>query len=219
MMERHVELGRIFPTLAWLAVGWISLIAMTVFAEEKSSTRQPPHSLSATLSIVERMYAVAYQLEQAKNPNCVDHYYQTAIRTWPTVQEMASLPVVTSQQAQAWTFYHKALTRLLVTAQQYNRWHPRQGLMIASPARLETVPCRYNGFSWKPDHFSQLIPVELDYDLDEKKSARKSGNGLAHSLTHHYRSDGLGVSLVVKRPESTAVRFLPHEVPFAATAV
>jgi pimeloyl-ACP methyl ester carboxylesterase len=208
-MERRVKTRRILPGLQWLVVVSITTIATVAIAQESRQSCQLAQFQSAALPTVERVYALACQLEQMGRPDCVEHYYRTAILSWPAVEQMAGSHVVSSQQAQAWAFYHAALTRLLVVAQRYGRWDPRHGLTVASSSGLHHLSASYQGFPWKPGDFNQLVPVGEDNSHKVKAS----------HLTHYYRTEGLGVTLVVHRQPSTSERFLPHDIPFAATVV
>ena len=92
----------------------------------------------------EQSYALAAQLETAGKAACVEHYFQATAWAWTALEP--SLTTATPVPPRRWSLYHSALTQLLVTAQRFGRWNPRQGLML----RSNRLGCLASQLSWFP---------------------------------------------------------------------
>ena len=103
----------------------------------------------------------------------------------------------------SWHVYHSAVTGLVTSAERFRRFDNHDGLLgRPRPAGRVRVPVAYHGFPWSADDFGRFLPV---------------GDYASASLARRYRSDGLGVPLVVTT--SSPRPFLRPDPVFAATAV
>jgi hypothetical protein len=145
-------------------------------------------------------YCQAVALEQSRRAECVDYYYQAAVGSWPAVEAGG----YGTEQSRDWQLHHSAIARMLEAAQQLGRWRRGVGLMVNGPAGLKPVPTIYHGFAWNSRSFTELAPVG-EYEVPR--------------LRYQYRSEGLGVPLVVVRRGPCIEPFMKDEQSFAATAV
>ncbi|MEO2050081.1 MAG: alpha/beta hydrolase [Pirellulales bacterium] len=176
-------------------------------ASWQSPTVALPAELSDTQTAsakgaAERNYAIAFQLESEENAACVEYYFRATAWAWYAIDP--ALLTATPPPARAWSLYHSALTKLLVTAQQYGRWNPHLGITIAGPSGLAPLPISYHGFPWKPADFHDLHPV---------------GEYQSPYLSRSYRGPGLGVPLVVVHRSSPQRPFTQEIQPFPATVI
>ncbi len=150
----------------------------------------------------ERSYAMAFQLEDEGDAGCVDHYFQATTWAWTSIEP--SLATASPPPARAWSLYHSALTKLLVTAQRFGRWRPGQGLLVTGPAGPATIPSSYHGFTWVPADFNDLHPV---------------GDYRSPYLNRSFRASGLGVPIVAVHRNHPARPFTQAKQSFPATVV
>jgi len=175
----------------------------------KSVWRQPTFAApdadglrNLSLVAAEDSYAVAVQLEADGCPECVDLYYDVAIRVWPVIERQLASAGKTSPRPT--DLYRSSVARLLITGQRFGRWNPCHGLTINTASGTRVLPTSYQGFTFGPEEFQRLEPAG-DYDTP--------------NLSHAFRSHGLGVPLVVARHVKDPQPFTQNEQTFAATAL
>ena len=175
----------------------------------KSVWRQPTFAVPdadslSNLSLVaaEDSYAAAVQLEADGCPDCVDLYYDVAIRAWPVLESQLATAGKTSPRVA--DLHRSAVAKLLITGQRFGRWNPCHGLTISTSSGLTVLPTSFQGFTWGPEEFQYLKPAG-DYD--------------APNLSRAFRNSGLGVPLVVVRHVANPQPFTQNEQTFAATAL
>jgi len=155
-----------------------------------------------SLTVAEDHYLAATQLEAQGNADCVEHYFQVAIRTWPTLErELTTTGKTTARTAD---LYHSAVAKLVLTGQQFGRWQPGRGFAVATSTGKVLLPIKVQGFPWSPEEFHYLEPV---------------GDYSAPYLSRAFRSDGLGVPLVVVRHVANPQPFTKKQQEFAATVL
>ena len=155
-----------------------------------------------SLAMAEENYASAVQAEQHCSPRCVDLYYEAAVTTWPALeQELAKQGKAAPRTAE---LYRSSVAKLLLTAQQYGRWNPCQGLVIATRSGKQIVPATYQGFVWGPEEFHRLAP---------------SGDYSSPRMSRAFRNGGLGVPLVAMRETAEPDPFTQQRRYLSATAV
>lgn len=142
-------------------------------------------------------YAAALEREKECSEECVDLYFQAAALTHGRHAQCGS----ECPHAQ---IYRSALTRLIITGEQFGRLDPRSGLSVISHGQRQFVPVTHHGFVWNPEEFDHLEPVG-DYSTN------------AFRVPH--RVCGCGVPLVVVSSCKHARPFLSEQRVFAATAV
>ncbi len=141
--------------------------------------------------------------EKAGREDCVDSYYHAAIDAW---QFLASRPASATDPSYraAWQIYQQSLARLVASGSRYGRLDPRKQLMVADASGRYPVPIAYYGFPWKPQEFCQLLSA-ADFSSQD--------------IAHHYRTSGLGASLVAIRKACNAEPFYPPQQYFPLTAI
>lgn len=170
---------------------------------------KPQHFLTAqvdekstALSEIESAYAEARSLESSKDSACVDHYFEAAKLSWHELnQEPES---IRAKSGRLWEIYHSSVAKTLIMGQEYGRFDPIAGLEINTPQGKQRVPVHYHGFLWKPEDFNEFLLVG-EYKKDY--------------LSTTYRTDGLGIPLIVKRLRSYDEPLRKRKQLFAATAL
>lgn len=155
-----------------------------------------------SLISAEDHYLAAMQQEANGNANCVDHYYEAAARTWPALER----ELTTSGKTTARTvdLYRSAVAKLVITGQRFGRWQTGRGLVVSTSSGRTVLPTKFQGFTWGPEEFHYLQPV---------------GNYSTPQLSRVFRSNGLGVPLVVVRHIATPQPFTKNQQSFAATVL
>ncbi len=152
------------------------------------------------------MYAAGCARQEAGSADSVDFFYRAALHSWRYLQPSIAACSCYGDpcRARAWHVYHSSLARLIETGQRYGRLDPSGRLLVNTRSGLLAIPTAYRGFVWRPEDFSQLILVG-DYDVA--------------ALSRSYRSQGIGVAVVVRRQRRHRERFHTETQQFAATAV
>lgn len=151
----------------------------------------------------ESCLAHARQLHDDGCDGCVDQYYRAALLAWRDLEGTA-LEGVADSQDETWRIYQESVAGLLETAQQFRRLDPRGSLTIVGHGGPQVIPIAYYGFAWRPADFCQLLSAEEYRDS---------------ALAHHYRTPGLGVSLVALRLSRQEDSYYRPRQPFAVTAI
>lgn len=154
------------------------------------------------LVAAEDSYLYAVALEEQGCPRCVEEYLKVAGKTWSALEhEFAK-----NGQASPRTLelYRSAVAKLLVTGQQFGRWHASGGLVVSTAEGTTALPTHFYGFSWSGDQFQHFEPV---------------GEYTSPELTHAFRSTGVGAPLVVSRSAAQRQPFTRQNESFAATAI
>ncbi len=165
---------------------------------------EPNADSLANFSLVaaEDSYAAAVQYEADDCPKCVDLYYDAATRAWRALErELTTAGKASSRAAE---LHRSAVAKLLITSQRFGRWDPCHGLSISTRSGTTILPVSFQGFTWGPEEFQQLLPAG-DYE--------------APNLSRAFRDRGLGVPLAVVRHVANPQPFTQKEQTFAATAL
>ncbi len=157
---------------------------------------------SLNMTVAEDEYLAAVALEAKGCCRCVDHYYRAADRSWKAIGRQLAAGRCTS--ARAAELYQSSVTGLVSSGQRFGRWQPGQGMRVKTTSGVCCVPCEFHGFSWRPEAFQRLEPV---------------GDYHSPNLTNTFRSDGLGVPVVVARECGSRDPFVHSDTPFAATVL
>lgn len=158
---------------------------------------------SESLAQAENQFAAGTQQEADGLEGCVDLYYRAAIHSWPYL-ESSPAPSADPRYQTAWQIYQQSLARLITTGCKYGRLDPRGHLIVADASGRHVVPIAYYGFPWKPQEFCQLLSAQ-DFQSND--------------IAIHYRTNGLGTSLVAIRQAGDKVPFYPSRQHFPVTAV
>lgn len=150
----------------------------------------------------EAAYALAAQAEESGEPSCVDFYYLAAVRAASALELQLASGVTPAPRLVELDY--SAVAKLLITAQQYGRWNPSQGLTVWSTGGPSIVPMQFHGFEWAPNEFQFMTPV---------------GYYRNPLLSRRFRNDGFGAPLVVVRCTARPQPFTQAQQTFAATAV
>jgi pimeloyl-ACP methyl ester carboxylesterase len=156
-----------------------------------------------SLTQAEGYFAAGTQQEEKRLEGCVDLYYHAAIHSWQHLESSPAASADPSYQA-AWQIYRESLARLITTGRRYGRLDPRGHLIVADAGRRRVVPIAYYGFPWKPNEFCQVLCA---------------GDFHSHDIARHYRTSGLGISLVAIRQACGNEPFYPPRQHFPVTAV
>ncbi len=156
------------------------------------------------LAQAQRYCAAGVQQEEEQAEGCVDLYYRAAIHAWQHLESASLAQTYDTDYRAAWQTYQRSLERLIATAIRYRRLDPRGYLAIVDGGGQRAVPIDYQGFAWQPHEFCQVMPAR-DFQ--------------ASDLQCHYRSCGLGVSLVAVRHACGQELFYRPKQPFPATAI
>ena len=162
-----------------------------------------PLECSRGMNLAESEYALAIDLEEACRSECVDHYYKAIAAVWPFVATSACQDSHCHNQ-RACEIYRACCSKLLTTAQQFGRLRLPHGLWVSTGLGRRWIPIQLHGFIWPADAFNRLIPVG-DYEVEEANCV--------------YRSEGLGVPLIVQRERCYNELLYRRTQAFAATAV
>ena len=121
-------------------------------------------------------------------------------------QHLESLPASSAdpRYQAAWQIYQQSLARLITTGCRYGRLDPRGHLIVADASGRHVVPIVYYGFPWKPNEFCQVLCA---------------GDFRSRDIARHYRTSGLGISLVAIRQACGDDPFYPPRQHFPVTAV
>ena len=153
------------------------------------------------LAQAESHFTAGAQQEEQQLAGCVDLYYRAATESW---HDMESSSGADPNYQAAWQIYQQSLARLIATARQYGRLDPRGHLIVMEAGKRRVVPIAYYGFPWKPNEFCQVVSAD-DFHNDD--------------IAHHYRTNGLGSSLVALRKSCGNEAFYPPRQHFPVTAV
>lgn len=157
--------------------------------------------LPRALADSEASLTTAQGLDGEQRDACVDFYYRSALQS-ARVLELTSRSDPLWQSA--WDLHHRSLRGVIGAGQHYGRLDPRKYLQV-NDGGARVVPISYLGFAWRPADFNRLAPADR-FESNE--------------ITNHYRSDGLGLTLVgVRISENPNEVFFRPRQPFAATAV
>jgi hypothetical protein len=157
----------------------------------------------SSLAQAEGSFATATRQEAQGLETCVDFCYRASLLSWQYLESLSASTSDPRYQA-AWQSYQQSLARLITTGCRFGRLDPRCYLMVTDTSGRHVVPISYYGFAWKPNEFCQVLC---------------SGDCEIHGIARHYRTSGVGVSLVAIRQ---ACGDDPHYSPlqhFPATAV
>jgi hypothetical protein len=151
----------------------------------------------------ENQFAAGTQQEREGREGCVDLYYRAAIDSWRYL-ESSPAPSADPKYQTALQIYQQSLARLITTGRRYGRLDPRGHLIVADASGRHVVPIAYYGFPWKPNEFCQVLNAEDFHSRD---------------IACHYRTSGLGTSLVAIRQAGSEEPFYPPKQHFPVTAV
>ena len=151
--------------------------------------------LRKELPEVERLYAQANELEDQSDAACVDLYFCVAVST-------AHRSCCKHRDERAFHLHQSSLQKLVITGQQFGRLDPRCGLNVHFQGVYQTIPIRHLGFVWPSEAFDRLIPV---------------GDYHTKSLRSFYRSEGVGIPLVVSSERRDDHSFRLRKAVFSAT--
>lgn len=174
------------------------------FAPSDSQSTGSTAGNAVAYALAEQRYAAACARQTLGSADSVDLYYQAALHSWCYLQESMAACHDDARRARVWQVYHSSLARLIETGQRYGRLDPAGRLLVNTASGPEVIPVAYPGFVWRPEDFGQLVLVG-DYQVA--------------ALSHSYRSQGIGVPLVVRRRGHDQQRFHSDQQQFAATAV
>ncbi len=149
-------------------------------------------------------YRLARELEQQFSARCLDHYFQAAVLSWPTVSNHDPASLSSGDAAKTWEIYHSSVAKLVSLGQQYNQLTPSRDLRLGGETGLTDVKTTFAGFPWAPSDFQRLVLV---------------GNYASSSMRNQQRFVGLGVPLVVEGKRDPAPAFMQPDHSFAATVV
>lgn len=178
--------------------------------DQKKALWQPPpfakpqskaHSAKPMASAAEALYAEASWWESQHSEACVDLYYEATKQAWNEAQ--LGDPNTDPELRRPWHLYHSSLAKLLTTADQYNRFDGRGGLLVTTDDGSNYVPIVYHDFYWSPDDFRNFVIV---------------GRYPKQSLLNVYQSCGLGVPVMAQARDAPPP-FVRAKQEFAATAL
>ena len=144
----------------------------------------------------------AEALRASKDPESTAHFLSASMLALKAASDAVDGEEGPRDRAAA--LYHASVRELIKTAQQFGQIDGASGIALSTPEGIVKVPVRYHGFAWKPEDFSQWIPVG-DYEHDK--------------LSRIHQSEGWGVPVVVVRQRDYDEPFLIRELPFAATVM
>ncbi len=195
----------------------ISLLWLLGFAficgcsyDQKKSLWQPPtlakpqsssHGPRPSTSAAEVLYAEAQHWESQHSEACVDLYYEAAKQAWHEAQ--LGNPNIDPSLRRTWYLYHSSLSKLLTTADKYNRFDGHGGLLVTTDDGSNYLPIIYHDFYWTPEDFRNIVIV---------------GRYPKQSLVNVYQSCGLGVPFMAQARDDPPP-FVRARQEFAATAV
>jgi len=135
---------------------------------------------------------------------CVDLFYQAATGAWRNLEDAPNASAACPEYQAAWQIYQVSLARLISAAGRFGRLDPRGFLMVGEAHGRRVVPVRHHGFAWKPGDLCQVALASQFPSTD---------------LQRHYRTPGLGTSLIALRRACCEEPFFPQSQVFAVTAV
>ena len=152
----------------------------------------------------EALFSKGLQQEAERRDACVDFYFQAAVRAWRELERRSGGSADDPEYHAAWQVYQRSLARLVPAASRFGRLDPRAHLIVNDACGRRAIRVVHSGFAWKPADFCQVFAAAEFRGED---------------LKCHYRTPGLGTSLVVVRRAVAEEPFVASLVPFAATAV
>lgn len=142
-------------------------------------------------------YAAAQKFEKECSDECVDLYFQAAALTHQAC-------IGCDADCPESQIHRSALTRLIITGEQFGRLDPRSGLSIIAHGERQCIPIAHHGFVWEAEEFDHLEPV---------------GDYSTHVFRDAHRQCGCGVPLIVSSSCQHPRPLLGDRRVFAATAV
>ncbi len=152
---------------------------------------------SPDLELAEELYSRAVRLERDGNSQCVECYFDVALKT----SELGYAEAVDDRGAK---LHRSALQKLVMAGQDFGKLDPRSGLKLCLQNGVQFIPITHHKFPWNAKDFERLDPV---------------GKYRSKAFRNKYQYPGVGIPLVVSRTTPTNNPHLTKQPTFSATMV
>lgn len=224
-----ISIRLICATALVLLAGCHSLCRSTQSATLHASWKPSTRSIARAPLLVssrtraeraEQAFAQAETARRSDDPQSVSLYYEAAVHSWHAIGAELRGSTADEVSPRLWQTYHSSVQGLLTESQRLNRFNGSSHLNVQCSGQRLSIPIACLGLPWDSGDISQVYLVQ---------------RCVKDKLAQYHAHDGFGVPIVAVRVKCSArnvegdesaaclsaasERFLPDQVPFAATVV